>query len=196
MTRRRQVTTEPNTPTRARASRRRQWKPVFIEVLSHTANVTTAAKAAGVNRSFAYEAKHKDPAFAMQWQEAWDSAIDLLEQEAWRRAVQGVRKPVFQGGARVGWIREYSDALLQQLLKGHLPARYRERVQVEQTRSPEAMSNLDAEILKSLKEVALADPKLREVFAQQLLANPEFVAQLANVVPQGQEGVPSPTESP
>lgn len=188
--------TEPNTPARARTRKRPGWKRRFIEVLSHTANVTTAARAAGVNRSFAYEARHKDAALAKEWDEAVESAIDEAEQELWRRGVQGVREPVFQKGERVGHIRRYSDTALLAILKAKRPALYRERVQVEQTGHSEAMSNLDAEILKSLKEVALADPKLREVFAQQLLANPEFVAQLAGVVPQGQAGVPSPTESP
>jgi hypothetical protein len=52
---------------------------------------------------------------------------DQLEQEARRRAHDGVRKPVYQGGKRVGYIQEYSDTLLIFLLKGLRPEKYRER---------------------------------------------------------------------
>jgi len=38
-------------------------------------------------------------------------------------------KPVYHGGKRVGFIREYSDVLLIFLLKGLRPAKYRERVE-------------------------------------------------------------------
>jgi hypothetical protein len=53
--------------------------------------------------------------------------IDQLEEEARRRAVDGVLKPVFQRGRQVGRIREYSDVLLVTLLKGKRPDTYRER---------------------------------------------------------------------
>ena len=43
---------------------------------------------------------------------------DALEAEARRRAVEGVRKPVFYQGVICGWVGEYSDTLLIFLLKG------------------------------------------------------------------------------
>lgn len=51
---------------------------------------------------------------------------DRLEREAMRRAHEGVRKPVYQGGKRVGFIQEYCDTLLIFLLKGLRPEKYRE----------------------------------------------------------------------
>jgi len=40
---------------------------------------------------------------------------------------------VFQGGERVGTIREYSDSLMTWLLRGLRPERYKERVDIDQT---------------------------------------------------------------
>jgi hypothetical protein len=41
--------------------------------------------------------------------------------EAWRRAVKGCRKPVYQGGQLVGYVREFSDLLLIFLIKAARP---------------------------------------------------------------------------
>ena len=55
----------------------------------------------------------------------------LAEDEAFRRAVEGVDKPVFQGGQRVGFIKQYSDNLLAVVLKAENPDKYSEKHKVE-----------------------------------------------------------------
>ncbi len=65
--------------------------------------------------------------FKQLHEEAKDEAFDALEGEAHRRAVVGVLKPVYQGGQRVGAIREYSDTLLIILLKAGRPEKFRDR---------------------------------------------------------------------
>lgn len=62
--------------------------------------------------------------------EALDDAVDDMELEAKRRAFKGTLKPVYQGGEKVGEIREYSDTLAIFLLKAHRPEKYRERHEV------------------------------------------------------------------
>ena len=57
--------------------------------------------------------------------------VDAFQEEAHRRAVQGIEKPVYQGGRLVGTVREYSDTLLIFLLKGLRPERYKERVYID-----------------------------------------------------------------
>ena len=54
-------------------------------------------------------------------------AGDLIEAELVRRAVEGVDEPVFQQGRLVGFVRKYSDRLLELAAKGTLPEKYRER---------------------------------------------------------------------
>jgi hypothetical protein len=63
------------------------------------------------------------------YQAAQDQAAQTLEDEAVRRAYEGVERPVTVAGKRE-LVREYSDTLLIFLLKGLRPAKYRERYDV------------------------------------------------------------------
>ena len=60
------------------------------------------------------------PGFAALEREAVQDAKDTLLASAYNRAVHGVVKPVFQLGNLVGYEREYSDKLMEVLLKGML----------------------------------------------------------------------------
>jgi hypothetical protein len=71
-----------------------------------------------------------DGKFREVYDEAMEDAIDLVEAEAHRRAVEGTLKPVYQGGEKVGEVREYSDTLLLAILKGRRPEVYRDRREV------------------------------------------------------------------
>lgn len=54
-----------------------------------------------------------------------------MEAEAYRRGVKGVQRPVYQGGALAGYVTEYSDLLIQLLLKANRPDKYREKNDVQ-----------------------------------------------------------------
>lgn len=108
-------------------------KTKFLDHLRNHPNVTLAARAAGVNRQYMYELRKEDPVFAQAWDAALDEAIDLLEAEMHRRAFQGVSKPVYQQGKKVGSVREYSDTLAIFLAKAHRPEKFRERQSIEHT---------------------------------------------------------------
>jgi len=85
---------------------------------------------AGIDRGTHYDWLRKDPEYRAQFEAATDQAAQALEDEAVRRAYEGIDKPVYQMGKQVGVIREYSDTLLIFLLKGLRPAKYRERYDV------------------------------------------------------------------
>jgi hypothetical protein len=102
----------------------------FIEHLSKHGVVTVAAKAAGVSRTGVYMHRLESEDFAKQWDDAMESAADMLESEAVRRAYTGVLKPVCVGG-KVQKVREYSDTLLIFLLKGAKPGKFRENHRLE-----------------------------------------------------------------
>ena len=104
----------------------REWKQAFLAALATSPDVSAAAAHAGINRTTAYAARKRNPRFAGQWDAALGVAIDHAEGEAYRRAVEGVEKPVYQGGELVGHIREHSDTLLIFLLKAHRRALYGE----------------------------------------------------------------------
>jgi hypothetical protein len=56
-----------------------------------------------------------------------EHGTDALEDEAVRRAVEGVIKPVFHQGKRVGTLRVFSDPLLMFLLRARRPDKFADR---------------------------------------------------------------------
>lgn len=92
-----------------------------------TGNVSQACLAAGLSRRTLLQRRKLDSDFAMLWDAAREIAVDGLEQEARRRAVDGVDEPVFYQGEKCGTIRRYSDNLLAKLLQAHRPHLFRER---------------------------------------------------------------------
>src|SRR5262245_27197917 len=124
MVRRRKKSTRRSTP-------KKDWRPAFLEALAEPGSVVHAATKAKIHRSTAYNARADERAFADAWKEAEQIGVELMEAEARRRAVEGCRRPVYQGGKLVGHVQEYSDTLLIFLLKAHKPEKYRERHQVE-----------------------------------------------------------------
>ena len=110
-----------------RAMGQNLWEKAFLAQLRLTGVVTQACDAAQIARHAVYDRRQNDPDFAKAWDEAREMAADRLEQEAVRRAVDGINKPVFYQGEIVGFEKEYSDTLLVLLLKAAKPDKYRER---------------------------------------------------------------------
>jgi hypothetical protein len=105
----------------------------FLKALADTGNVTTAVALAGTSRTRVYELRKTDTAFAAAWDAAEEIATDKLEEEARRRAIEGIAEPLVSAGRLVRGddgqpitIRRYSDNLLLALLKARrLPRRER-----------------------------------------------------------------------
>lgn len=114
---------------RGRHSTEEQHKR-FLATLETGASVGAAAEAAGVVRTAAYRWR-EDADFAVLWDDAYERGTDVLEDEAKRRAVDGVPEPVgwFQGVAG-GTVQKYSDALLIFSLKARRRAKYSDRTEV------------------------------------------------------------------
>lgn len=105
-------------------------KAAFLAAFAQFGTITHAAKAADIGRQTHYDWVRNDPEYAKAFDDAGDQAIDALEREARRRAIEGTEEPVFHNGKIVDTIRRYSDTLLIFLLKGARPSKYRERVDV------------------------------------------------------------------
>jgi len=86
----------------------------FLDRLGDTGNVRAACEAAGVPRRTAYNWRKRFATFAADWDEALENACDILEGEAWRRA-----------------ITQDSDRLLMFLLKAHRREKYSDRVELQ-----------------------------------------------------------------
>lgn len=109
----------------------RDWASEFLASLTLTPNVAEACRQAGITRKAAYDRRKADPEFAAAWDEALEESTDELVAEAYRRAKNGTKRPVFYKGDVCGHIREFSDTLAMFLLKAHRPNVYRDRVQQE-----------------------------------------------------------------
>jgi hypothetical protein len=115
---------------RGRPNRTPKLRAAFLGALAETGgNVTAACKKAKLPRATAYEWRDEDEAFRKDWDAALEIGTDALEDEALRRARDGVKKPIYQQGKRVGYVQEYSDTLLIFMLKARRPDKFRERIQ-------------------------------------------------------------------
>jgi hypothetical protein len=108
-----------------------EWRATFLAALCQSGNVSHACRMSGIRRRLPYKHRDRFPGFRERWDEAIEVAVDSLEAEARRRAVQGIEKPVYHKGAVVGTIREYSDRLLIFLLKANRPEKFRDNYDLE-----------------------------------------------------------------
>jgi hypothetical protein len=108
-----------------------QQRERFLEALAQKPDVAAAARYAGIHRVTAYRIRDRDPEFAKAWDEADRVGMSAAEDELYRRAVEGVEKPVFYQGKRCGTVREYSDTCLIFLLKSKRREVYGERQQFQ-----------------------------------------------------------------
>ena len=91
-------------------------KARFLKAYATVCQVTLAARMAGIDRGTHYDWLQKDAEYRAQFEAATDQAAQALEDEAVRRAYEGVERPVTVAGKRE-LVREYSDTLLIFLLK-------------------------------------------------------------------------------
>lgn len=98
----------------------------FLTALARGMSPSAAADFADISWRTVYKWKQEDPEFALRWAEAIIQSNERLEDEAYRRGVEGYNpRPVFdREGRQVCEIRDYSDALLTQRLRGRMPEVY------------------------------------------------------------------------
>jgi hypothetical protein len=101
-------------------------------IRTHGNRPMLAARASGVHYTTTRVYLKNDPEFALLVEEALEEHAMLLEQEARRRAVEGVTEPIInREGEIVGEKQVYSDRLMLELLKANDPAKFREIKQLE-----------------------------------------------------------------
>lgn len=104
-----------------------EMKQKFLDQYILSPVIKEACKAIHLERRTFYHWLTNDEQFAKEFNIRKNIVITFLEDEAYRRAVNGVSKPVYQGGIKVGEYTEYSDTLLALLLKANAPEKYREK---------------------------------------------------------------------
>ncbi len=122
---------------------RDEAKMTIVRALIVRGSVREACIAAGVARRTVYDWRKQDPEFAAAWDGSVEEATDRMEQEMWRRGIEGFDRPIIYRGEITGQYTDYSDSLLQTLVRGNRPGKYRERV--EHSTPPGAPMQLDVE---------------------------------------------------
>ncbi len=89
---------------------------IFLEALAQTCSVTNAVRASGLSSATIYRRRDASDMFRAAWVQALREAYVRLETELLGRALNGVRKPVWHAGKKVGSVVEYSDRLALALL--------------------------------------------------------------------------------
>ena len=101
----------------------------FLAAFREVGMVRLACEVAKVGHSSHYRWLKEDAEYRRAFDMAKMAAADRLEDEAARRALDGVEKPTgWYKGKPGGYLREHSDALLMFILKGLLPEKYGNRV--------------------------------------------------------------------
>lgn len=117
----------------------RPWMAKFLELYMATGNITLSARGSGIERTTVYRQRRSDPVFAAALESSHEAAIDMLEAEARRRAMNG------------------SDTLLIFMLKAARPDVYRETIRIDVRREAERIAAelgmSDDDVLAAIAEV-------------------------------------------
>ncbi len=105
----------------------------FLACYAACCSVLQAARWAKIHRQNHYDWLEENADYKLAFEKVKPQAAQVLEDEAVRRAVRGVTKAVRYKGRIVGYDTEYSDSVLQFLLKGAMPAKYKERIEQQLT---------------------------------------------------------------
>lgn len=116
-------------PRRANTRAHSQKVAKFFRELSRSGSVTLASERSGIRRYTLYRMRAQDETFAKRWDRHLSLGIDRLQDDALRRAVDGVEQPVWRGGKKVGTVQRHDNRLLQFLLRAHRPEIYAEKKQ-------------------------------------------------------------------
>lgn len=126
-----------------------EWDQFLEAVVTSGGNVSRACERCKVTRMTVYNKRDSEPEFAARLELAKERGVDVLEDEAVRRAFEGVEEPVgFFQGVSYEVRTNYSDALIQFLLKGNRPNKYRERISTENV-NLDASKGLSAEEMRA-----------------------------------------------
>lgn len=111
----------------------REQKDTFLEVYRKTRSQQKAAVAAGRTYVGFYSLRKNNEEFRAEFEIARSELFEKLEEEAIRRAYDGVEVGKFYQGKLIATEREYSDRMLQFLLERGWPERFAPTIRNEIT---------------------------------------------------------------
>lgn len=104
-------------------------KNAFLNALLKTGTRKQAADLAKVSRQAHYFWMKNDDEYVIAYERVRQMLIDVLEDAAFERAVNGVERKLYYKGEEIGVQLEYSDTLLALLLKANMPEKYKDKTE-------------------------------------------------------------------
>lgn len=154
-----------------------QHQSKFLAAFSACGSISRASRHAQLDRTTHYSWMETDPSYPARFKVAEARAARALEDEAVRRAHEGVRRPVLHKGKQV-YIGgeplhevEYSDRLLMFLLEANNPDKFRRRSDMNVKFDPANLSeeDLKAWLDKAAREMCGGDPVAAQIAKRQAL---------------------------
>ena len=144
--------------TKKRGPKQKFAEGVFERVMGRVeggAQVKASIRAEGMGCAQFYKRVGEKPEMAEALRKArMAKGLEILEAEAFRRALEGDVKPVYRGGKLVGEVRVYSEKMLMLLLAAHAPQKYgRGRGNKVGERTPEEEAALRADLVARYREI-------------------------------------------
>jgi hypothetical protein len=93
------------------------WRPTFLAVVALSYEILIGCKAAGVSHMTVARQRKADPDF--------DAQVIVAQAVTMRSAIEGDCEPVFWQGIQVGHVRKFDNRLRIELLRAHLPAKFK-----------------------------------------------------------------------
>ena len=114
---------------------KKRHQKAFLANFANTGNIRRASEAAKICRRLSFKWREEDPSgFGAEFEATREAFCDALEDEARRRAFEGVNEPIVYQGiiatdkkGKPVTIKRYSDTLLIFLMKGNMPKKYGDR---------------------------------------------------------------------
>lgn len=114
---------ESNTIQQSQRARQQR----FLACYGACGSLTRAARWSKIHRHTHYDWMKNSPDYPGAFAEAERLAARTLQDEAVRRAHEGIKKAVYYKGKIVGYETEFSDSLMITMLKATDPEKFRDR---------------------------------------------------------------------
>ena len=115
------------TPTSLPEELEARKRTKFLRVLYETGGfVERTIRECKTSRRWFNETCNSDEEFNAMVEMCLNATNEVIEEEIYRRGVQGFDEPLMYKGMMVGTVRKYSDNLLMFLAKARMPAKYRD----------------------------------------------------------------------
>jgi hypothetical protein len=162
-------------PRKARNFHKTERQTRFLAAFAECGSILRASRWAQIDRTTHYVWMREDASYAARFEEARLQAGSRLEDEAVRRACEGVKKPLFYKGdpirihGEIVYETEFSDQLLIFLLKANNPDRFADRQRItldlkdwDGDITKLSPAQVDALLAKALEKVGMTEESLQK----------------------------------